>query len=128
MLRFVLALTTLCVSACNSGSEPAPRSADDESSSWSAARGDPAFRADIETICDVDARAHTAQLDELELAQRRDDYLVEHIRQPDTIYFLTMFRSKPDNQRAELLAAEARALKLDSCLLGDSLAGSKSSK
>lgn len=83
---------------------------------------DPEYRADIELICQVDERAELAALDPLEAAQKRDDYLVEHVKNPDVIEFLTVFRSKPDKERAELLADRARVLGLKACPLRDLLA------
>jgi hypothetical protein len=107
--------------ACNSGSTAAPRSPDDDEAPNAAVYEDPAYRADIKLICDVDSLAHLENLDVLEAAQQRENYWVEHVKQPDAIYFLTVFRSKPDAERGELLLREARASHVD-CPLGTALA------
>ena len=111
----------LAVSACNSGATAPPRSPDDEEPAPAALRSDPAYRADIELICNVDAAIGAEQLDPIEAEQKREDFLVERVKQPDAIYFLTLFRTKPEPERGEMLDERVRELKLASCPLRDRL-------
>ncbi|MGC4093185.1 MAG: hypothetical protein QM756_35920 [Polyangiaceae bacterium] len=121
LLRACSLFLFVVAAACNSGSTAAPRSPDDEDGASPAARNDPAYRADIDRICRVDELIDSAKLDLLEVAQKRDDYLVEHVKHPDAIYFLTVFRAKPDSERAGVLQREARDLKIESCPLAKEL-------
>jgi hypothetical protein len=117
----VVLLPLLAFTACNSGATAPPRSPDDEEPAPAASRSDPAYRADIELICNVDAAIGAEQLDPIEAEQKREDFLVERVKQPDAIYFLTLFRTKPEQERGEMLGERARELELASCPLRDRL-------
>jgi hypothetical protein len=114
--RISLSLVALGA-ACSAGSTAPPRSSETEDADLSALKTDRAYRADIELICNVDARVGGESLDPLELEQKRDDFLVEHVKHPDAIYFLTLFRAKPARERAEMLSERARAIELKACPL-----------
>jgi hypothetical protein len=119
--HFVVAVAVgALLAACNGGSTAEPRSPDDEATCPE--NDDPTYRAEIQRICDVDSLLGAGELDPIEAAQRRDDYLVEHVKHPDAIEFLTIFRSKSEPERAEMLNERARALRLTACPLRDRLA------
>lgn len=118
-----LAVSVLVTAACNSGATAPARSPDDEDAPSAALRNDPAYRADIELMCNVDASIGAERLDPIDTQQKREDFLVEHVKHPDAIYFLTLFRTKPDQERGEMLAERARQLELTKCPLRDRLKG-----
>lgn len=94
-----------------------PKSPDDEDAPSAARSSDPAYRADIQLICDVDGLAQVDSRDPLEAPRQRDAYWLDHVTQPDAIYFLTVFRSKADAERLSMLTDEAALLKLPRCPL-----------
>lgn len=79
----------------------------------------------LRLICDVDR--HVAIPDgasELEVGQLRDDYIVENTKNPDAIYFVTVWRTKPPAERARLLNKEAQNQKIQACTLASELSSS----
>lgn len=115
-----VALTAL-LAACRA-STAEPRSPDDAETCPVTLASDPGYRADIELFCNVDERISADQLDPIELSQKRDDYLVDHVKHPDGIEFLTIFRTKPDSERSQMLDEKTRAIGLKACPLRDRLA------
>ncbi|MFZ5889581.1 MAG: hypothetical protein ACOY0T_00800 [Myxococcota bacterium] len=107
--------------AC-AGSTAPPRSPDDDAEECPVSlRNDTAYQTDIHLICDVDRHIAAENSNALDVAQKRDDYLVEHVKHPDAIYFLTLFRSKPDSERADLLKRRALDLQIKKCPLAEQL-------
>jgi hypothetical protein len=75
----------------------------------------------IATVCDADKLAGADVNDPLEAAKLRDEYLVEHVKNADGIYFLTVFRSKAGAEQVDSLAREVKATKVAHCPLLDTL-------
>jgi hypothetical protein len=75
----------------------------------------------IATICDADRLSGADANDPLEAQNQRNDYLVQHVKNADGIYFLTVFRTQTAAEQAEALTREAKVAKLARCALGESL-------
>jgi hypothetical protein len=75
----------------------------------------------IATVCDADQLSGANPDDPLEAANRRNEYLVQHVKNGDGIYFLTVFRTQTAAEQAEALTREAKAAKLSRCALAESL-------
>lgn len=76
----------------------------------------------IRQICDVDRLAGvTATSDELDRTQKRDEFIIEHTKNSDAIYFSTVWRTKPPGEKADLLEREAHQLGISRCLLAETL-------
>jgi hypothetical protein len=72
----------------------------------------------IQLVCDVDARVGVPEgTSELELGQMREDYIIENTKNPDAIFFATVWRTKPPREQAALLKREALAQKIPVCKL-----------
>jgi len=81
------------------------------------------YRDAVATLCNVDeAIGAGSDTDVLELAERRHEYLVSHVKHPDGIYFYTLFRTQGPKEQSAALAKEASSLKLARCALADTLA------
>lgn len=77
----------------------------------------------MELMCEVDRRAGlTAEPDPIEKTQKREDYLTEHVKNPDAIYFRTLLKVKANHEKATALRAEAREAGIASCPLADTVA------
>jgi hypothetical protein len=74
-------------------------------------------------ICDVDARASVDADDVLGASGARDEYLVDHVKNSDGIYFLTLFRVNGPKERAAMLEKEATGAKIGTCPLIAALRG-----
>lgn len=76
----------------------------------------------LRLICDVDRHVTIPEgASELEIGQLRDDYIVENTKNPDAIYFVTVWRTKPPAERASLLDKEAQNQKVKDCTLASRL-------
>lgn len=115
-----ISVSTWCT-ACSSASTAPARTPDQDEATPAGLNTDPAYRGDIALICNVDEAIGADRLDPLETQQKREDFLVERVKHPDAIYFLTLFRTKPDRERGEMLAKRASELKLEACPLRDRL-------
>ncbi len=77
----------------------------------------------ISLLCQVDARAGLSGTeDPIELGQKRHAWLSERIKNPDGIYFYTLWRVKPPREQADTLRHEAKEAGLGACALAESLA------
>ncbi len=77
----------------------------------------------IGLICRVDSLAGLADVkDPIDLGQKRHTWLDEHIKNPDAIYFYTLWRVKPPREQATALLEEAKSASVGVCPLADSLA------
>ena len=77
--------------------------------------GESTYRDAIATLCGVDeAIGASTDIDVLELAERRHDYLQAHVKHPDGIYFYTLFRTQGPKEQAAGLKNEAADVKLTS--------------
>lgn len=108
------ALVVCILAACSPARPP-----EDESSA--ANEKSPAYAREIQVICDVDRLSGADPEDPLTASKTREDYLLAHIKDPDAIYFLTVFRSKDAATQAGLLAQEKTELGLKRCPLADAL-------
>jgi len=81
----------------------------------------PGYAASLQLICDVDRLSGADPNDPLEQSRVREDYLLEHVKDPDGIYFLTVFRTKDEKQQSELLAKESASAGIRRCPLVASL-------
>ena len=75
----------------------------------------------IATMCDADRHSGADPNDPLQTAEARDKYMVEHVKNADGIYFLTLFRSKAGIEQVDSLAREASVSKIARCPLVDTL-------
>jgi hypothetical protein len=113
-----------CAALVACAAEPPP----EPESGASASRGaDAEYRAEIRTFCDVDQLSGADANDPLAAAEQRERYLLERTKHPDAVYFLTVWRTKPSAEQAEMLAAEAREAHLADCKLATTLASSSGS-
>jgi hypothetical protein len=108
-MRFVF--VSVLAMAC-SAAEPAPKTPAPEGQSYAAA---------IRTICEVDRHAGANPEDPLEVASKREEYWMEHVKNGDGIYFLTLFRIQGPAERAAMLEKEAAAAQIPDCALIESL-------
>jgi hypothetical protein len=88
--------------------EAPPKSAPRESQSYEQA---------IRTICDVDRHAGADPDDVLDVSAKREEYLLEHVKNGEGIYFLTLFRVNGPRERAAMLEKEAASEKISACPL-----------
>jgi len=73
-------------------------------------------------MCDVDKLAKLSPDDNpITLGQQRNDWMAEHVENPDGIYFQTVFSVKTVKDKAALLRKEMKVVGLDRCALVDSL-------
>jgi hypothetical protein len=107
--RWLLVLASLGATACGPASpaeDPSNQIHDDQS-----------YAAALRMFCQVDQLSGANPEDPLELAQRREDYLVEHVRNPDGQYFLTIWRTKGPAERAAMLEKELATTQISPCPL-----------
>lgn len=78
---------------------------------------DQSYDAALRMFCDADRLSGADPDDPLELAQQREAYLVEHVKNPDGQYFLTIWRTKGPGERAALLEKELTSTKISPCPL-----------
>jgi len=107
--RWLLVLAAFCGPACGPASpaeDPSNQIHDDQS-----------YDAALRMFCDADRLSGANPEDPLELAQRREDYLVEHVKNPDGQYFLTIWRTKGPAERAAMLEKELASTKISPCPL-----------
>jgi hypothetical protein len=96
----------LFVLAC--ATEPPPKSLPREEQSYEQA---------IRIICEVDARASVDAEDVLGASGARQEYLIDHVKNSDGIYFLTLFRVNGPREQSAMLEKEATELKIGRCPL-----------
>ena len=73
-------------------------------------------------MCDVDKLAHLSPDDDpITIGQRRNDWMAEHVENPDGIYFQTIFSVKTAKDKAALLRKETQEVGIEHCALADSL-------
>ena len=88
--------------------EAPPKAAPRESQSYEQA---------IRTICDVDQHAGADPDDVLDVSAKREEYLLEHVKNSDGIYFLTLFRVNGPKEQAAMLDKEVASTKISACPL-----------
>lgn len=80
------------------------------------------YREALDTICKVDELAGLdAEGDPLEKSQRREDWLIERVKNPDAIYFRTMLKVQSAGEKSASLRDEAKKAGLESCPLADTI-------
>ena len=80
------------------------------------------FRTALQLMCEVDQRAGLAGIiDPVELTRQREDWLIEHIENPDGIYLLTMWRMQGPAEQAATLLERTRTEGLATCPLASTL-------
>lgn len=110
-MRVLHVLTALCALGC---AESAPQPV--------APKGEQTYEQAISLICNVDRELNLdASADVLDVAERRHEFLHERVKNPDGIYYYTIFRTQDPAQQAGSLRQEARELELRGCPLADSL-------
>jgi hypothetical protein len=122
--RFFCALAPVACALLVTSCAPAQSPEDADSASANSTQRDSSgqsYAEAIATVCDADRLAGVDESDPLGAAKLREDYLIEHVKNADGIYFLTVFRSKPAAEQAESLAREATATKVTRCPLVDTL-------
>lgn len=81
-----------------------------------------AFSEALRTMCEVDERAKVAEdADPVERAGQRNDYLSDHVKNPDAIEFRTLLFVRSPAEQAKALRERARAEGVTRCALADSL-------
>ena len=81
-----------------------------------------AFSEAIRVICEVDRRAAIADdVDPLERAEKRNDYLSEHVKNPDAIEIRTLWSVKMPSEQAKELRQKAAQTGLGDCALAAAL-------
>ena len=76
----------------------------------------------IKLICEVDKHLVAPEgTSEIEMGQLRQDYIVENTKNPDAIFFITIWRTKPPAEQVNLLTQEAVEQKLPECPLAKSI-------
>jgi|SRR6187402_7305 len=76
-----------------------------------------AYLEAIRVFCDADRNAGANPDDPLELAAKREEYLLAHVKNSDGIYLLTLFRTRGPAEQADLLEQEATSEKVKDCAL-----------
>lgn len=99
-------MLALVVVAC--ASEPPPRAPPREAQSYGEA---------VRIMCEVDTLAGVDPEDPLDAEAKRSEYLVEHVKNSDGIYLLTLFRTSDPRGQASLLDEAARDTACQSCPL-----------
>lgn len=109
---FCLNLPFLVAAACAAPTQSAPP-----------ARGSgQSFGQAMELVCNVDSRAGVQQTDDpLEAAQKRSDYLADHVKNPQVIYERTLWRVQPAKKRAQLIRKQAQKAKFEPCKYADTV-------
>jgi len=80
------------------------------------------FSDALRVICEVDRRASIGDdLDPVERAEKRNDYLSEHVKNPDAIELRTLWSVKLPNEQAKELRERAKAIGLARCALAEAL-------
>lgn len=81
-----------------------------------------AFSDAIRVMCEVDRRAAIGDdVDPVERAEQRNDYLSEHVKNPDAIELRTLWTVKLPSEQAKELRDTAKQAGLGGCALADSL-------
>ena len=84
--------------------------------------GGQSYKDAISLICNVDREAQVdADASVLDLAQRRHEFLQDNVKNPDGIYYYTIFRTQGPDEQAGSLRSEARDHRLKGCPLADAL-------
>jgi hypothetical protein len=87
-----------------------------------APEGGQSYEEAIALICNVDQAARIeADASVLDVAERRHDFLQERVKNPDGIYFYTIFRTQGPREQAASLRSEVREHRLKGCALADAL-------
>jgi hypothetical protein len=68
-------------------------------------------------MCEVDARAGVDADEPLDAEAKRAEYLMEHVKNSDGIYLLTLYRASDPKKQADLLAQAVAETKVGSCAL-----------
>ena len=77
----------------------------------------------LELICDVDQRAGLgAEADPIEKGQKREDYLGDHVKNPDAIYFRTLLKVKANTDKAAALREQAKQAGIERCAFAETVA------
>jgi hypothetical protein len=107
-------LFVVTVGLCACASPPCPPEAPDSSGQ--------SYQQAIALMCDVDQRAGIGDdVDPIDRAGRRSDYIQEHVKNPDGIEYRTYFSVKPTSDQARSLEAEAKSVGIKRCALVSSL-------
>jgi len=80
-------------------------------------RDEQSYEEAIRIICDVDARASVDAEDVLGASGARQEFLIDHVKNSDGIYFLTLFRVNGPKEQSAMLEKEAAEVKIGSCPL-----------
>lgn len=107
-------LFVVTVGLCACASPPCPPEAPNSSGQ--------SYQQAIALMCDVDRRAKIGdEVDPIDRAGRRSDYITENVKNPDGIEYRTYFSVKPAIDQARSLEEEAKSVGIRSCALVSSL-------
>lgn len=76
----------------------------------------------LELMCEVDRRAGLEhESDPLERSQRREDFLSDHVKNPDAIYFRTLLKVQGPAEKAAALREQAKKAGIAACPFAESV-------
>jgi hypothetical protein len=79
------------------------------------------FEEAMSLVCNVDQHVQVADADLLEREQLRNDYLQDHVKNPDVIYHRTLWRVQATKERAKTIRELAGQCSLAKCAYADTL-------
>lgn len=79
------------------------------------------FEAAMSLVCNVDQHVQVADANLLEREQLRNDFLQDHVKNPDVIYHRTLWRVQATKERAKTIRELAGQCSLAQCAYADTL-------
>lgn len=83
--------------------------------------GGQSFEEAMTLVCNVDQHVQVAEANLLEREQLRNDYLQDHVKNPDVIYHRTLWRVQATKERAKTIRELAGQCSLATCAYADTL-------
>src|SRR5688572_7576632 len=79
------------------------------------------FEAAMTLVCNVDQHVKVDEANLLEREQLRNDFLQDHVKNPDVIYHRTLWRVQATKERAKTIRELAGQCSLPKCTYADTL-------
>jgi len=79
------------------------------------------FEEAMSLVCNVDQHVAVADANLLEREQLRNDFLQDHVKNPDVIYHRTLWRVQATKERAKTIRELAGQCSLSKCAYADTL-------
>jgi hypothetical protein len=83
--------------------------------------GGQSFEEAMALVCNVDQHVQVADANLLEREQVRNDFLQDHVKNPDVIYHRTLWRVQATKERAKTIRELAGQCSLSTCAYADTL-------